>query len=44
MMNKAFMESKHCTDGKLSTAIEKFLLEAGVKQEQIDSYKKIMLG
>lgn len=44
MMNKAFMESKYCTDGKLSTAIEKFLLDAGVKQEHIDAYKKIMLS
>lgn len=44
MMNKAFMESKYCTDGKLSTAIENFLLDAGVKQQHIDSYKKIMLG
>ncbi len=44
MLNKAFMESKYCTDGKLSTAIENFLLEAGVKQKHIDSYKKIMLG
>ena len=44
MMNKAFMESQYCTDGKLSTAIENFLLDAGVKQEHIDAYKKIMLG
>lgn len=44
MLNKAFMESEYCTDGKLSTAIEKFLLDAGVKQEHIDAYKKIMLG
>lgn len=44
MMNKAFMESKYCTDGKLSTAIENFLLDRGVKQEHIDAYKKIMLG
>lgn len=44
MMNKAFMESKYCTDGKLSTAIENFLLAAGVKQQHIDAYKKIMLG
>lgn len=44
MMNKAFMESKYCTDGKLSTAIENFLLDAGVKQEHIDAYKQIMLG
>lgn len=44
MLNKAFMESKYCTDGKLSTAIENFLLSAGVKQKNIDAYKKIMLG
>lgn len=44
MLNKAFMESKYCTDGKLSTAIEAFLLDAGVKQKHIDAYKKIMLG
>ena len=44
MMNKAFMESEYCTDGKLSTAIEKFLLARGVQQEHIDAYKKIMLG
>lgn len=43
MMNKAFMESEYCTDGKLSTAIEKFLLDRGVKQEHIDAYKNIML-
>ncbi len=43
VLNKAFMESEYCTDGKLSTAIENFLLEAGVKQKHIDSYKKIML-
>lgn len=43
MQNKAFMESKYCTDGKLSTAIENFLLDAGVKQQHIDAYKKIML-
>lgn len=43
MMNKAFMESKYCTDGKLSTAIENFLLDRGVKQEHIDAYKKIIL-
>ena len=43
MMNKAFMESKYCTDGKLSTAIENFLLDRGVKKEHIDAYKKIML-
>ena len=44
MMNKAFMESRYCTDGTLATAIEKFLLDAGVKQEHIDAYKRIMLG
>lgn len=44
MMNKAFMESKFCTDGKLSTAIENFLLDAGVKAEHIKAYKDIMLG
>ncbi len=43
MMNKAFMESRYCTDGKLSTAIENFLLDAGVKKEHIEAYKKIML-
>lgn len=43
VMNKKFMESKYCTDGKLSTAIENFLLDRGVKQEHIDAYKKIML-
>lgn len=44
MMNKAFMESHYCTDGKLSTSIQNFLLDRGVKQEHIDAYKKIMLG
>ena len=44
MMNKAFMESKYCTDGKLSTSIENFLLDAGVKKEHIEAYKKIMLS
>ncbi|MBR6502056.1 MAG: tyrosine-protein phosphatase [Clostridia bacterium] len=44
VLNKTFMESKYCTDGKLSTAIEAFLLDAGVQQKHIDAYKKIMLG
>ena len=44
MMNKVFMESRYCTDGTLATAIEGFLLDAGVKQEHIDAYKRIMLG
>lgn len=43
VLNKKFMESKYCTDGKLSTAIENFLLDRGVKQEHIDAYKNIML-
>ncbi len=43
VLNKKFMESSYCTDGKLSTAIQNFLLDRGVTQEQIDSYKKIML-
>ena len=43
VLNKEFMESEYCTDGKLSTAIENFLLARGVKQEHIDAYKKIML-
>lgn len=43
LMNKRFMESEYCTDGKLSTAIENYLLACGVKQEHIDAYKNIML-
>ncbi len=44
LMNKSFMESEYCTDGKLSAAIENYLLSKGVKQEHIDAYKKIMLS
>ncbi len=43
VLNKKFMESKYCTDGKLSTAIQNFLLDRGVTQAQIDKFKEIML-
>lgn len=43
VLNKKFMESEYCTDGKLSTAIENFLLDRGVTKSQIDAYKNIML-
>lgn len=43
VLHQKFMESKYCTDGKLSTAIQNFLLDRGVTQEQIDSFKNIML-
>lgn len=44
MMNKAFMESKYCTDGTLATAIENFLIDRGVNKAHINAYKQIMLG